>query len=58
MYLARHQAGDRVLDAGCGTGYFSQKWRQQGRFVIALDLSHAMLQVARQQQRANYLFTK
>ncbi|EPQ4129019.1 malonyl-ACP O-methyltransferase BioC [Proteus mirabilis] len=53
MYLARHQAGDRVLDAGCGTGYFSQKWRQQGRFVIALDLSHAMLQVARQQQRAN-----
>lgn len=53
MDLARHDSGNIVLDAGCGTGYFSQKWKQQGKFVIALDLSHRMLQVAKQQQRAD-----
>ncbi|MBG2877070.1 malonyl-ACP O-methyltransferase BioC [Proteus alimentorum] len=53
MDLARHDSGNIVLDAGCGTGYFSQKWKQQGKFVIALDLSHSMLQVAKQQQRAD-----
>ncbi|WP_193016830.1 malonyl-ACP O-methyltransferase BioC [Proteus sp. FME41] len=53
MDLARHDSGNIVLDAGCGTGYFSQKWKQQGRFVIALDLSHSMLQMAKQQQRAD-----
>lgn len=52
MALARHEIGNIVLDAGCGTGYFSWKWKQQGKFVIALDLSHSMLQVAKQQQRA------
>lgn len=53
MDLARYDSGKIVLDAGCGTGYFSQKWKQQGKFVIALDLSHTMLQVAKQQQRAD-----
>ncbi|SUC22673.1 biotin synthesis protein BioC [Proteus vulgaris] len=53
MDLARYDCGNIVLDAGCGTGYFSQKWKQRGCFVIALDLSHKMLQVAKQQQRAN-----
>ncbi|RLR56943.1 hypothetical protein CKA49_36600 [Pseudomonas aeruginosa] len=54
MDLARHQHGQFVLDAGCGTGYFSEQWRKKGKSVIALDLSHQMLQVARQQQRADY----
>lgn len=54
MDLACHQNGYLVLDAGCGTGYFSEKWRQKGKSVIALDLSHQMLQVAQQQQRADY----
>ncbi|KLU19663.1 biotin synthase, partial [Proteus mirabilis] len=53
MDLARYDSGKIVLDAGCGTGYFSQKWKQQGKFVIALDLSYTMLQVAKQQQRAD-----
>lgn len=35
-----------VLDAGCGTGWFSQRWQQGGHRVTALDLSPAMLQQA------------
>lgn len=37
----------QVLDAGCGTGYFSRHWQQQGSIVTALDLSPDMLAVAR-----------
>lgn len=28
-----------VLDAGCGTGTFSRRWRQRGARVVALDRS-------------------
>lgn len=36
-----------VLDAGCGTGTFSRRWRQRGARVVALDLSREMLIQAR-----------
>ncbi|WP_342221734.1 malonyl-ACP O-methyltransferase BioC [Candidatus Fukatsuia endosymbiont of Tuberolachnus salignus] len=45
--------GTVVLDVGCGTGYFSQKWRASGKKVIALDLAEGMLQQARRQQAAD-----
>jgi len=47
MVAEQHQsAGDRVLDAGCGTGYFSRRWRDMGKQVTALDLSQGMLDMA------------
>lgn len=53
LALAPHRPGAQLLDAGCGTGWFSQFWRQRGHQVTALDLSAAMLQQARQQQAAD-----
>ncbi|WMY95776.1 MAG: malonyl-ACP O-methyltransferase BioC [Arsenophonus sp.] len=48
--------GDIVLDAGCGTGYFSNQWQLAGKYVIALDLSESMLSFAKQKQTAiNYI---
>ena len=44
--------GNTMLDAGCGTGYFSQQWHLAGKQVIALDLSAAMLAIAQQKQAA------
>lgn len=45
------QLGDvqprHVLDAGCGTGWFSRHWQSRGAEVFGLDLSDAMLQRAR-----------
>ncbi|KFC82785.1 malonyl-ACP O-methyltransferase BioC [Buttiauxella agrestis] len=35
-----------VLDAGCGTGWYSRAWREKGCHVTALDLSPAMLKHA------------
>ncbi|WP_291972082.1 malonyl-ACP O-methyltransferase BioC [Candidatus Symbiopectobacterium sp.] len=46
MTLALPLAGQRILDAGCGTGHFSQRWSALGKQVIALDLSAGMLQQA------------
>ncbi|MGF1790476.1 malonyl-ACP O-methyltransferase BioC [Photobacterium profundum] len=37
------QAGTRVLDLGCGTGYFSEQLMQRGYDVLAADLSIEML---------------
>lgn len=50
MALAEAQGialGSQVLDAGCGTGYFSRRWRDAGKSVTALDLSEGMLTHAR-----------
>ncbi|MBI3665122.1 MAG: class I SAM-dependent methyltransferase [Acidobacteria bacterium] len=42
--LDRFSAGramDRVLDAGCGAGYFLQVWRERGRIPLAVGLDCA-----------------
>ncbi|WP_147196388.1 malonyl-ACP O-methyltransferase BioC [Pantoea sp. MBD-2R] len=51
-YAARQQ-GLNVLDAGCGPGWFSQRWRSAGNRVTALDLSSAMLAQAREENTAD-----
>ncbi|CAH1606836.1 Malonyl-(acyl-carrier protein) O-methyltransferase [Vibrio jasicida] len=38
----------RVLDLGCGTGYFSQLLQQRGAEVVCGDISQAMLDKAKQ----------
>ncbi len=39
--------GLKVLDAGCGTGFFSRRFRHAGAQVIALDLAAGMLEKSR-----------
>ena len=50
------KAGDlrnkKLLDAGCGTGFFSQIFGQYGAKVTALDLSDKMLAVAQAKNSA------
>ncbi|WP_187307813.1 malonyl-ACP O-methyltransferase BioC [Buchnera aphidicola] len=43
-----------ILDAGCGTGWFSKKWKQYGNKVTALDLSRNMILYAKQSKVADY----
>ncbi|MFP3632215.1 methyltransferase domain-containing protein, partial [Burkholderia sp. SIMBA_045] len=47
LALAPAQSGLQLLDAGCGTGWYSRLWRERGKQVTALDLSPQMLQQAR-----------
>jgi magnesium-protoporphyrin O-methyltransferase len=44
--------GARVLDAGCGTGAFAQEAARRGAEVLAIDLSPALVDVARRRAAA------
>lgn len=48
------QSGLQLLDAGCGTGWYSRLWRERGKQVTALDLSVQMLQQARDNAAAQH----
>ncbi|AJC65986.1 malonyl-ACP O-methyltransferase BioC [Dickeya zeae] len=54
MTLVGEHRGGELLDAGCGTGYFSARWQACGKRVTALDLSVDMLAMARQRQAATH----
>ena len=43
-----------VLDAGCGPGWMSRRWRERHAQVTALDLSPPMLVQARQKDAADH----
>jgi SAM-dependent methyltransferase len=45
-------AGCRVLDAGCGTGTLALDLAQRGHHVVGVDLSEAMIAVARKKDAA------
>ncbi|MBU2009815.1 MAG: methyltransferase domain-containing protein [Chloroflexi bacterium] len=45
------QAGERVLDAGCGTGVFTLDILAAGASVVGLDISGPMIGVARKKSK-------
>ncbi len=45
--LPKSLSGLRILDLGCGTGYFSDQLKQRGANIVCADLSPAMLEQAR-----------
>lgn len=47
--------GLRVLDAGCGTGYFSRMLAERGAEVVGVDLSGELLAIAEQEEAQNPL---
>ena len=46
--LARRYCGERVLEAGCGTGLILQRLARQQHQVVGIDLSRGMLARARE----------
>ncbi|MDZ7279035.1 malonyl-ACP O-methyltransferase BioC [Pantoea eucrina] len=52
--LAPADYGRHLLDAGCGTGWYSRYWHQRGHHVTALDISPQMLHTARERHSAHH----
>jgi ubiquinone/menaquinone biosynthesis C-methylase UbiE len=48
------QAGDRVLEIGCGTGEFSIELSKHCKEVIAVDISDGMLEFAREKAKSGH----
>lgn len=42
--------GKRVLDVGCGEGYFSRLFAEAGASVVGIDLSDALIAAAREEE--------
>lgn len=47
MGLLEPEPGARILDVGCGTGYFTRRFAREGHDVTGLDPDPAMLAFAR-----------
>ncbi len=47
LKLFTPKAGQSLLDVGCGTGYFSQRFQQSGLQVTGLDPDLAMIEFAK-----------
>jgi len=46
--MLRPEAGERILDLGCGTGHLTAKIAESGAAVVGLDSSTSMIAQARQ----------
>ena len=47
LALVAPSAGERILDAGCGTGRYCRLFRELQAHVVGVDFSDAMLAIAR-----------
>ncbi|RJS89544.1 class I SAM-dependent methyltransferase [Candidatus Bathyarchaeota archaeon] len=50
--------GKRVLDVGCGEGYFSRVFARMGAEVTGIDISEALIEAAREEEREHPLGVK
>ena len=46
MNLLQPQVGEQILDAGCGSGIFTQPIAEQGAWITGIDISQPMLKRA------------
>ena len=54
--MVHPRAGEKILDAGCGTGVFTLDFLVKGAMVVGLDISVPMLNLARK-KTAGYAFS-
>ncbi len=53
-YLPGDLTGQRVLDAGCGTGSLAVEAAQRGAHVVAIDISDTLVQLAKERTAGQY----
>ncbi len=53
MLKNKLEAGSKVLELGCGTGYFTRELVDTGAHIIAIDISSDLLEEARKEVKAS-----
>lgn len=53
-WLPEDMTGQRLLDAGCGTGALAAEAARRGAHVVAIDLSPTLVQLAQERWQANF----
>ena len=53
-WLPEDMTGQRLLDAGCGTGALAEEAARRGAHVVAIDLSPTLVQLAQERWQANF----
>ena len=53
-WLPEDMSGQRLLDAGCGTGALAAEAARRGAHVVAIDLSSTLVQLAQERWQANF----
>jgi magnesium-protoporphyrin O-methyltransferase len=53
-WLPEDMSGQRLLDAGCGTGALAAEAARRGAHVVAIDLSPTLVQLAQERWQANF----
>jgi len=55
-YLGRDGHGKKLLEIGCGSGHWSSFFAERGFSVTGIDISEAMLQIAKGKNIPNAVF--
>ena len=53
-WLPEDMTGQRLLDAGCGTGALAAEAARRGAHVVAIDLSPTLVKLAQERWQANF----
>ena len=53
-YLPADLTGRRILDAGCGTGALAVEAARRGAYVVAIDLSPTLVNLAHERSEADF----
>nr|VFK68899.1 MAG: Methyltransferase domain-containing protein [Candidatus Kentron sp. UNK]VFK73747.1 MAG: Methyltransferase domain-containing protein [Candidatus Kentron sp. UNK] len=50
LSLISNVAGQSILDLGCGAGYYTRMFKPSAKYVLGVDISEKMIEIARQEE--------
>nr|VFK20604.1 MAG: Ubiquinone/menaquinone biosynthesis C-methylase UbiE [Candidatus Kentron sp. LPFa]VFK34548.1 MAG: Ubiquinone/menaquinone biosynthesis C-methylase UbiE [Candidatus Kentron sp. LPFa] len=50
LNLIGNVAGQSILDLACGTGYYTRMFKPSAKYVVGVDISEKMIEIARQEE--------
>ena len=58
MLTSQIEPNTKVLELGCGTGYFTKEIIKTGAFIVAIDISPDLIEIAKNSVKSNNVIFK